>query len=117
MTLLSVVVSAVIVSVAMLMMATTFHASSQMSKQSAGYIQATNFIEGVLEEVRLRPYDDVVSMHVTEGLPKLPEALCVVEASPREAGLKEVIVRCSWRSGELRRETKLSTLVAKGGAR
>ena len=116
-TLASVVISTAIMAVTLTIAVGAFYSSVRLDRQSAAYVQATNFIEGVMERTAALPYSRVESKQMTTGLPNLPEFKCAVDVSERGPGLKEVLVRCGWRAGSTTREAKLSTYVAKGQAR
>ena len=96
---------------------TAFYTGMRLDKQSTGFIQATNFAEGVMEKTSALPYAQVKSEQITTRLPHLPEFKCAVNVTEIGSGLKEVLVTCSWKSGSLTREAKLSTYVAKGQSR
>jgi Tfp pilus assembly protein PilE len=115
-TLASVVISTAITAVTLTIAVTAFYSGVRLDKQSAGFVQATNFIEGVMERTAALPYAQVKSKQITAGLPNLPEFKCAVDVNDRNPGLKEVMIRCSWRAGSLTREAKLCTYVAKGQA-
>lgn len=116
-TLLSVMVSSGIILVALTIAVTAFYSSSRLNKQSNSFVQASNFAESMMEKTIDLPYSKMQPRSVSEGAPKLPEFACRIVVTPKDAGLKEVTVVCSWLSGNLHRETKLSTLVASGERR
>jgi len=116
-TLLAVVVAAAIVAIALAAAASGFIGASRLTKQAADFTIASNFAEGVMEEVRSRPYGRIVSGGVHEGLPKLPGVTCAVQAEPQGDALKEVTITCSWRELGRSRAVRFATLVARGGAR
>jgi type II secretory pathway pseudopilin PulG len=116
MTLVSVIVAAAILAMALGMAVTAFYSSSRLTKQSVSFTQASNFAEGIMERTIAMPYSEIKSTKITSNTPKLQDFACVVDVSKRE-NLKEITVRCSWIAGKLPREIKLSTLVAKGEQR
>ena len=117
MTLVSVIVAVAILTVALTMATSSFYSASRLTTHTANLAVASNFAEGVLEKNISRPFDAIRSHAVTADLPNLSEPTCSVNATPRENGLKEVMVTLSWTENERAREVRFSTLVAKGGRR
>ncbi|MCX6345113.1 MAG: prepilin-type N-terminal cleavage/methylation domain-containing protein [Armatimonadetes bacterium] len=115
-TLVSVIVAAAILAMALGMAVSAFYSSARLTKQSVSFTKASNFAEGIMERTVAMPYSQIKSTKITSNTPKLQDFACVVDVTKRES-LKEITVRCSWTAGKLPREIKLSTLVAKGERR
>ncbi len=115
--LVSVIVAATIVGIAVSMAATALIGGVRVSQQAAHFTTASSFAEGVLERVRAQPFGPISSGPVTEALPRLAGAQCRIGVTPRGPGLKEVIVTCSWSERGQARSVRLATLIAKGGVR
>lgn len=117
MTLISVVVAAGILAVALAMSTSAFISGTRLTHSAADFTRASNFAEGVMERVRSEPFGRIESMDVTNGLPNLPGARCGVEVTSQAPNLKQITVTCSWNDGKRPRRVQFSTLVVKGGER
>lgn len=111
---ISVMVSASILAVALALAASAFIGAARLTRQAADFARAGEFAAGVTERARLQPFDSLASRSVVEGLPDLPEARCEVRVARREPALKEVTVVLSWRDEDRARKVEYSALVAKG---
>lgn len=116
-TLLTVVVSIAILSVALTMTTSAFFSASRLTRQAADFARASSFAESVLERVRVQPFESIATSQVTNGLPSLIDARCSIDVKAPEPGLKEITVTCAWTSGEKQRQAAISTIVAKGALR
>lgn len=92
----------------------TFVGSSSLVRQANDLDAASNFAEGVMEQVRAQPYTRIQSAEMTSELPKLPGARCEVEVKETAPGLKEIVVRFIWSEKKRERSVVFSTLVARG---
>ena len=63
-TLIAVVVSGVILAIALTAAASAFIGASRLTKHAAQFTVASNFAEGVMEEVRSRPFGQIASADV-----------------------------------------------------
>jgi len=115
--LVAVVVSAAIVAIALAAATSGFIGASRLTAQAARFTVASNFAEGVMEQVRSRPFAGIASADVHERLPKLPGVGCNIDVRQRGPALKEITVTCSWMERNRPRNVRFSTLVARGGAR
>jgi hypothetical protein len=115
--LVSVIVATAILAIAVTMAASTFISASRVAKGSADFTVASNYAEGVMERIRLEPFDRVKTTNVTNHLPALPSVKCEIEVAAQSPGLKQVTVTCSWAEGRRARHVRFSTLLAKGGVR
>ena len=116
-TLVAAMVAAVILAIALAAAASAFIGASRLTKQAAQFTVASNFAEGVMEEVRSEPFGQIASADVGTRLPKLPGVKCRVDVMPQGGALKEITVTCSWRLPNRTRSVRFSTLVARGGTR
>jgi len=115
-TLISVMVSVAILAIALAMAASAFIGAARLTRQAADFARAGEFAEGVMERVRLQPFDSVRSVAVVKGLPDLPRARCEVRVTLREPALKEVTVMCSWHDDDRARNVRYCTLIAQSGS-
>lgn len=116
-TLISVVVAGVIVGIAVTLAASALVSGAKLSRQAVHTTEASSFAEGVMERVRSQPFDSISGKTVTNDLPKLPGASCMIDVSSFRPGLKQVVVNCSWRERNRTCKVRLATLVARAGGR
>lgn len=116
-TLVSVMVAVAILAIALTMSTSAFIGASRLTQHAAHLSAASDFAQGVMEQVIARGFEQARTTQVTDRLPKLEGFRCEVQVTQAGLGLKQVVVTASWRDEGRARNVRLSTLLAKGRAR
>lgn len=112
----SVMVAVAILAIALVGATSGFMSASKLVKHASCFTAASNFAEGVMERVSSQSFGSIRSTNVAAPA-ALPAAECSVSVTKRGAGLKEIVVTCSWVEGTTPCRVRFSTLSAEGGRR
>lgn len=116
-TLVSVMVAVAILAIALTMSTSAFIGASRLTQRATHLSAASDFAQGVMEQVIARGFEQARTMQVANGLPKLDGFRCQIEVTQAVVGLKQVLVTASWQEEGRARSVRLSTLLAKRRAR